>query len=119
MPNLLDSNHKVLDVPYFKEILHYGVGNLEAHTRGIKKLRIYYVDIENEKELREMAKEYEYFRGEIEFVPLRDALIEVVDNDYVEYKLEKTKQGFKAVSYTHLTLPTTRLRCRSRWSPYH
>ena len=24
----------------------------------------------------------------------------------------------KAVSYTHLTLPTNR-RCRSRWSPYH
>ena len=24
-----------------------------------------------------------------------------------------------AVSYTHLTLPTTRQRCRSRWSPYH
>ena len=25
----------------------------------------------------------------------------------------------KTVSYTHLTLPTTRLVCRSRWSPYH
>ena len=24
-----------------------------------------------------------------------------------------------AVSYTHLTLPTIRHRCRSRWSPYH
>ena len=24
-----------------------------------------------------------------------------------------------AVSYTHLTLPTTRHQCRSRWSPYH
>ena len=24
-----------------------------------------------------------------------------------------------AVSYTHLTLPTTCLSCRSRWSPYH
>ena len=23
------------------------------------------------------------------------------------------------VSYTHLTLPTTGIRCRSRWSPYH
>ena len=23
------------------------------------------------------------------------------------------------VSYTHLTLPTTCTRCRSRWSPYH
>ena len=29
------------------------------------------------------------------------------------------KAGAKPVSYTHLTLPTTRLRCRSRWSPYH
>ena len=25
----------------------------------------------------------------------------------------------RPVSYTHLTLPTTRLVCRSRWSPYH
>ena len=25
----------------------------------------------------------------------------------------------EAVSYTHLTLPTTARRCRSRWSPYH
>ena len=25
----------------------------------------------------------------------------------------------RAVSYTHLTLPTTIIRCRSRWSPYH
>ena len=24
-----------------------------------------------------------------------------------------------AVSYTHLTLPTMPVRCRSRWSPYH
>ena len=23
------------------------------------------------------------------------------------------------VSYTHLTLPTTLVKCRSRWSPYH
>ena len=27
--------------------------------------------------------------------------------------------GRGAVSYTHLTLPTTCTRCRSRWSPYH
>ena len=27
--------------------------------------------------------------------------------------------GAMPVSYTHLTLPTTRLVCRSRWSPYH
>ena len=27
--------------------------------------------------------------------------------------------GIRAVSYTHLTLPTTCTPCRSRWSPYH
>ena len=27
--------------------------------------------------------------------------------------------AFIPVSYTHLTLPTTCTRCRSRWSPYH
>ena len=26
---------------------------------------------------------------------------------------------YAPVSYTHLTLPTTARRCRSRWSPYH
>ena len=25
----------------------------------------------------------------------------------------------RAVSYTHLTLPTRSIKCRSRWSPYH
>ena len=25
----------------------------------------------------------------------------------------------QAVSYTHLTLPTRSIKCRSRWSPYH
>ena len=27
--------------------------------------------------------------------------------------------GYAPVSYTHLTLPTNIIRCRSRWSPYH
>ena len=32
---------------------------------------------------------------------------------------ESNMIGVAAVSYTHLTLPTKRTRCRSRWSPYH
>ena len=30
-----------------------------------------------------------------------------------------TKDSSEAVSYTHLTLPTNTVTCRSRWSPYH
>ena len=33
--------------------------------------------------------------------------------------LSSINNYYKAVSYTHLTLPTTARRCRSRWSPYH
>ena len=32
---------------------------------------------------------------------------------------EADRQNYYAVSYTHLTLPTTCNLCRSRWSPYH
>ena len=32
---------------------------------------------------------------------------------------EEEAEETTPVSYTHLTLPTMRLRCRSRWSPYH
>ena len=52
-------------------------------------------------------------------------------NELSEIELDLTRQGFGknkrgeialtyiSVSYTHLTLPTIRLTCRSRWSPYH
>ena len=33
--------------------------------------------------------------------------------------LSEIKENVQAVSYTHLTLPTISLVCRSRWSPYH
>ena len=37
------------------------------------------------------------------------------DGSYMVYNAD----GLLAVSYTHLTLPTTCNLCRSRWSPYH
>ena len=30
-----------------------------------------------------------------------------------------TEESQEPVSYTHLTLPTSWMKCRSRWSPYH
>ena len=42
------------------------------------------------------------------------------ESNFVEEKEALEIAGdFLAVSYTHLTLPTTARRCRSRWSPYH
>ena len=49
------------------------------------------------------------------------AFVVVLDVSIAIVCLVQTNEmvGLVAVSYTHLTLPTTRLVCRSRWSPYH
>ena len=39
--------------------------------------------------------------------------------DYLSIKIDYEMKRTMAVSYTHLTLPTSSERCRSRWSPYH
>ena len=38
---------------------------------------------------------------------------------YLDFPSVGATENIMTVSYTHLTLPTTRLVCRSRWSPYH
>ena len=35
------------------------------------------------------------------------------------FELMSQHPQLDAVSYTHLTLPTIHVECRSRWSPYH
>ena len=42
-----------------------------------------------------------------------------VSHTVEEKEMTGTIRGVQSVSYTHLTLPTTARRCRSRWSPYH
>ena len=48
--------------------------------------------------------------------------LRITNLDKVVYPETGTTKGeviaYYTVSYTHLTLPT-KLRCRSRWSPYH
>ena len=45
----------------------------------------------------------------------KSKLVEAVEH----YALMRAMDSLEAVSYTHLTLPTTIGWCRSRWSPYH
>ena len=51
-----------------------------------------------------------------------DGLLSELDEYAVEQALQIVEAGegeVTAVSYTHLTLPTIHVECRSRWSPDH
>ena len=60
---------------------------------------------------------------------IEDSSGKVVTDDFLRKNLVITRNitadddaktaSAEAVSYTHLTLPTTLALCRSRWSPYH
>ena len=41
----------------------------------------------------------------------------LVAANFMHLNIEKRYISYMPVSYTHLTLPTTRQRCRSRWWP--
>ena len=43
----------------------------------------------------------------------------ILEDHNVRKFLKNKLYSAGAVSYTHLTLPTTTFGCRSRWSPYH
>ena len=51
--------------------------------------------------------------------PIQTDLTKLIAGNELLLSDEVLPSGWmKPVSYTHLTLPTTRQRCRSRWSPY-
>mgnify|MGYP001817488999 FL=1 len=55
-----------------------------------------------------------------ELVVLAKELVERAEAEAPKWFGRLPREGCEVpVSYTHLTLPTMRLRCRSRWSPYH
>ena len=53
--------------------------------------------------------------GATKFSPIHKDPSKFVDQST---QVEIFETGIKAVSYTHLTLPTIPFECRSRWSPY-
>ena len=86
-----------------------------------------------ESKIKEAFKEYDFFRAFTSNMIIRklksrdnihienpiEALDRLYDEGYEEVIVQTLHIICGAVSYTHLTLPTTCTPCRSRWSPYH
>ncbi len=83
IPNLLDHSTKVLDIPLMNRIINEAVPDLPD---DIKQVIVYYIDIDNEPELKKFIKNNDNTLVKIELRDLKQILDEVVINDIVNYE---------------------------------
>ncbi len=92
VPNLLDHNSKVLDIPLMNRILNEAMPDLDT---DIKRVVVYYVDIADSQEIEKFIKNHNPTTIEVELRDLKELLSEVVIDDIVNYELNETDEGFE------------------------
>ena len=88
VPDLIDSKQKVLDIPTINRIINQEIQNLNVTA---KKVIVYYIDIDDEKELRKFIKDNNATTVDVELKDLKNLLHETVVNDEVKFVCEKIK----------------------------
>jgi len=91
VPNLLDHSTKVLDIPLMNRIINEAIPDLPDNT---KQVIVYYIDIDDEKELLKFIDEYNNTAVKILLRDLKEILDEVVINDIIEYEVKENEIEF-------------------------
>lgn len=81
VPNLLNTQEKVLDIPAINTIINQELQSLEVNA---KKVIVYYIDIDNQPSLEKFIKDNNATEIEIELKDLKNLLHDVVIEDIVE-----------------------------------
>lgn len=89
IPNLMDSGSKLLDKAMMFRIMHEAIPDLPSN---VKKVIIYYVDVDNLEEIQEFIDDEEDVIIEIELRDLKDILDDAVFEDYAEFKVTKVQE---------------------------
>lgn len=97
VPNLLDSSQKLLDTAFMQELLTRAISALDIE---IKRVVVYYIDIEDEKAVKKCIDDFAHTRAKVELHPLNELLDEVIISDELEFNLDK-KSGVYEVEITH------------------
>jgi adenine-specific DNA-methyltransferase len=90
LPNLLDHTQKILDIPLLNRILNEALPDLPDE---VNQAIVYFVDMEDPKELEKFIQEYNPTEIKVELRDLKEVLHEIVTNDEVEYKVSKGKES--------------------------
>lgn len=91
VPNLLNTQEKVLDIPTINNIINQELSNLEVNA---KKVIVYYIDIDDQKALEKFIKDNNATEIEVELKDLKNLLHDVVIEDIIDFKTTKTKDGY-------------------------
>ncbi|MFY7666249.1 DNA-methyltransferase [Flavobacterium sp.] len=92
VPNLLNTQEKVLDIPTINTIINQELQNLEVNA---KKVILYYIDIDDQKALEKFIKDNNATEMEVELKDLKNLLHDVVIEDIIDFKTTKTKDGYE------------------------
>ena len=85
IPNLLEGTGRILDTRLVNEIIHKALPDLPDN---VKKIIVYYIDIEDKKAIDDFIKEQNDTEIEIEFRDLKQLLSEVVIGDEIDYEIK-------------------------------
>jgi adenine-specific DNA-methyltransferase len=88
VPNLLNTQEKVLDIPTINTIINQELQNLEVKT---KKVIVYYIDIDDFEAIKKFIKDNNATEIEIELKDLKNLLHDIIFEDVVEYECLKNK----------------------------
>ena len=92
LPNLLDHQTKVLDVPLINRVIQEALPELPD---SVKRAIVYYVDIYDRPEVEKFLKEQNMTGVEVELRDLKEILDEVMLNDEVEYQVLAAGGGYE------------------------
>ncbi|MBK9214251.1 MAG: site-specific DNA-methyltransferase [Chloracidobacterium sp.] len=92
VPNLLDHSTKVLDNVTMNRIIVEAMPDLPD---GVRKVVVYYIDIDDRSALEEFIAKQNDLDITIELRDLKEVLDNIVLNDIAEYELRKTKDGYE------------------------
>lgn len=89
LPDLKNSESKILDKPFMSRILHEHLGNLPfTPTRVI----IYYVDVADISEIEEFVKSDKSTLAKIEFRDLKQLLDDIVIEDTADFEVSEVQE---------------------------
>ena len=92
VPNLLNTQEKVLDIPAINTIINQELQNLEIN---VKKVIVYYIDIDDHKALEQFIRDNNATEIEVELKDLKNLLHEVVVEDIIDINTTKTAAGYE------------------------